>query len=221
MVSMFTSWRRYVLAALLPLSATLLLWLMRDILTSENFLIVYLLVVLAIAVYQGTGPFLFAALTSFLCFNFFLVKPLYTFLVADPRDFLDLSIYLVSATLTGRLASYARNQRRNAEQKADELNILYAAATTFNQVLDTGQVYEALRRVLRERLLAKDVEFLPTTPPEIAGPSHLYLRLNAGEKLYSVLHVGFSKVPSSSIAQVVTACASHATVALQRIELTQ
>src|SRR5258708_4128022 len=218
---MFTPWRRYILAALLPLSATLLLWLMRDILTSENFSLVYLLVVLVIAVYQGKGPSLFAALTSFLCFNFFLVKPLYTFLVADPRDFLDLSIYLVSATLTGRLASYARNQRRNAEQKAAELNILYAAATTFNQVLDTGQVYEALRRVLRERLSAREVDFIPTTPPEIADPSHLYLRLNVGEKLYTVLHVVFSKVPSTSIAQVVAACASHAAVALQRIELMQ
>lgn len=216
---MFTSWRRYILAAVLPLGATLFLWLLRDILTSENFSLVYLLIVLVIAINQGTGPSLFAALTGFLCFNFFLVKPLYTFLVADPRDILGLTIYLVSATLTGRLASYARNQRRNAEQRANELNVLYAAATTFNQVTDTEQVYEALRRVIKARLFARDVEFVPTFPATIPDPSHIYLRLNAGEKLYTVLHVTFAKVPTASVAQVVAACASHAAVALQRIEL--
>src|SRR5579859_5169344 len=195
---MFTSWRRYILAALLPLSATLLLWLMRDILTSENFSLVYLLVVLVIAVYQGTGPSLVAALTSFLCFNFFLVKPLYTFLVADPRDFLDLTIYLLSAALTGQLASYARNQRRNAEQRAHELDVVYAAATTFNQVTEAEQVYEALRRVLRERLLARDIEYLPAIPEAQPDHSHLYVPLTAGEKLYAVLHVVFNRIPTPS-----------------------
>src|SRR5260370_24600194 len=107
---MFSSRRRYILAAVMPLSAPVLLWLMRDILTSENFSLVYLLIVLVIAVYQGTKPSLCAALIGFLCFNFFLVKPLYTFLVADPRDFLDLTIYLLSATLTARFASYASYQ---------------------------------------------------------------------------------------------------------------
>src|SRR5258707_3857879 len=104
---MHNSWRRYFLAAVVSLTATIPLWFLRDTLTSGNFSLVYLLIVLVIAIYQGTGPSLLAALVSVLCFNFFLVKPLYTFLVADPRDLLDLAIYLVSAALTGQLASYA------------------------------------------------------------------------------------------------------------------
>src|SRR5215470_9307949 len=128
---MMIFWRRYLLAGSIPLAATLILWLLRDDLTSANFSLVYLLVVLVSAIFQGTGPSFFAGFICFLCFNFFLVKPLYTFLVADPRDFLDLAIYLLSAAITGQLASYARNQRRNAQQRADELNILYEAATRF------------------------------------------------------------------------------------------
>ena len=205
----------------MPLSATLLLWLLRDVLTSENVSLVYLLIVLVIAVYQGTGPSLCAALIGFLSFNFFLVKPLYTFLVANPRDFLDLTIYLISAALTGQLASYARNQRRNAEQRTYELNVVYAAATTFNQVSELEQVYAALRGVLRERLSAREVEFLAVIPTDHSDPSHLYVRLTAGEKLYSVLHVVFPVIPTPSISQVVAACANHAAVALQRIELMQ
>src|SRR5207253_2652126 len=104
--------RRYVFAALLAAGATLFLWVLRDVLTDANFSLVYLLVVLVTAIYQGTGPSLLAAVICFLGFNFFLVKPLYTFLVADPRDLLDLLIFLVAAVLTGRLAADARKQTR-------------------------------------------------------------------------------------------------------------
>src|SRR5215470_8858109 len=125
------SWRRYLIAGFMACVATLVLWLLRDDLTLANFSLVYLLVVLVSAVYQGTGPALFVAFVSFLCFNFFLVKPLYTFLVADTRDFLDLTIYLAAAAITGQLASYARNQQHTAQQRAEDLNILYEAATEF------------------------------------------------------------------------------------------
>src|SRR5579859_2786973 len=153
-------WRRYTLAGLLPLAATVVLWLLRDTLTSANFSLVYLLVVLVIAIYQGTGPSLFAAFISFLCFNFFLVKPLYTFRVADTRDFLDLVIYLISAAITGQLASYARNQKQNAQQQADELGILYKAATLFNRLSDTNEVYDTLKRILVEHLSVHEADFV-------------------------------------------------------------
>jgi two-component system sensor histidine kinase KdpD len=49
-------------------------------------------------------------------FNFFLVKPYYTFHVADPRDVLDLFVFFAAATLTGQLASYARRQAEHAQR---------------------------------------------------------------------------------------------------------
>src|SRR5436305_4585683 len=125
---------RYTLALLLTLAITIFLWLLRDQLTPANFSLFYLLVVLVIAASQGTGPSLFAALISFLCFNYFLVKPLYTFLVSDPRDLLDLVVFLTSATLTGQIASYARKQAQQARQQAAEQNILYELTSRFNRL---------------------------------------------------------------------------------------
>ncbi|MBI5959374.1 MAG: DUF4118 domain-containing protein [Chloroflexi bacterium] len=118
--------RPYVLALLLTAGATLLLWLLRAELTPANNSLLYLLVVLIVAISQGTGPSLLAALVSFLGFNFFLVEPYYTFHVADPRDLLDLLVFFASATLTGQLASYAhrqaeRAQRSRAFEEADRL----------------------------------------------------------------------------------------------------
>ncbi len=217
------SWRRYFLAGLMPLGATLPLWVLRDVLTSANFSLVYLLVVLVSAIYQGTGPSLFAGFISFLCFNFFLVQPLYTFLVADPRDFLDLIIYLISAATTGQLASYARNQKRNAQQRADELNILYEAANVFNHLTDSNQVYEALKQILRDRLRVQHVDLLPSvsTTSTSFSDTNLYIPVIVGDHLYSTLDIKLIKPLTPLQNRLMTACTSQAAVALQRIELMQ
>src|SRR5512145_2294293 len=102
--------RPYILAILLTAGATLLLWLFRPQLTPANKSLLFLLVVLIVAVTQGTRPSLLASLLSFLGYNFFLVKPYYTFHVAEPRDVLDLLVFFASATLTGQLAAYAHRQ---------------------------------------------------------------------------------------------------------------
>jgi two-component system sensor histidine kinase KdpD len=100
----------------LTATATLLLWALRSELTPANISLIYLLTVLVVAVLQGTGPSLLVSLISFLCFNFFLVKPLYTFHVADPRELIDLLVFFACASLTGQLASYARIQAERAQR---------------------------------------------------------------------------------------------------------
>jgi two-component system, OmpR family, sensor histidine kinase KdpD len=214
--------RQYILAALLAFGATLVLWMLRDVLTDANFSLVYLLVVLVAAIYQGTGPSLLAAVICFLGFNFFLVKPLYTFVVADPRDFLDLLIFLVAAVLTGRLAADARKQTRNAEQRAYELNILYELASAFNQLTDTENVFATLKRVLHETLDIHHLDILPYTGETMASDQAvLYVLLRAGDAIYGILRVTFDKPPSPALLRLVSACALQASMALQRIDLAQ
>src|SRR5438094_222053 len=130
--------RPYLLAALLVAAVTFGLWLVRDTLTIANFSVIYLLVVLVTAIRWRTRPSLLAALLSFLSFNFFLVKPLYTFLVADTREVLDLLVFLVVAVLGGQLAANAREQAERAArsrefEEADRLKtaLLHAVSHDF------------------------------------------------------------------------------------------
>ncbi|HEX3050470.1 MAG TPA: DUF4118 domain-containing protein [Aggregatilineaceae bacterium] len=108
--------RAYTISVLLTAATTLLLWGLRAELTPANISLIYLLIVLVVAVSQGTRPSLLASLASFLCFNFFLVKPFYTFHVADPRELIDLFVFFACASLTGQLASYARIQAERAQR---------------------------------------------------------------------------------------------------------
>lgn len=222
MSEQFQRFRPYLSAILLTAGATLALWFLRDTLTLANFSLIYLLVVLIVAVSQGTRPSLLAALLSFLCFNFFLVQPLYTFLVADPRDLLDLLVFFVSATITGQLASYARRQAEDAHLRAYEQNILYDLARVLNQATRAEEVHNSLKEVLRSLPSVVAIHILPEAAQASAPDrASLYVLLQARDKIYGVLCVVFDSPPTTSLAQLVTACAVQAALALQRIDLAE
>ena len=213
---------RYFFAVFLIAATTLLLWLLRDWLTAANFSVIYLLAVLIIAVTQGTGPSLLVALFSLLSFNYFLVKPYYTFLIADGRDVLDLVVYFACAALTGQLASYARKQADAARQRADEQKILYELTSTFNQSTDGERVREALRKVLLEIVSVRAVDILPTSDsPAVFDQTTLYLLLRTDDEIYGVLRLTFDRPPSPSLRQLIAACATQASMVMQRIALSE
>jgi len=98
--------RAYIETALVIVVLTLVAILLRETLTLANFIMFYLLTILIIGIRYGTGLALIAASVSFLCINYFLVSPLYTLAVADPRDLLDLFIFLIVAGLSGQLGAH-------------------------------------------------------------------------------------------------------------------
>jgi len=67
----------YFSALLTVAVVTCPLWLLRASLTWANISLIYVLVILGLAIWLGTGPSLLAAVTSFFASEFFLLKPLY------------------------------------------------------------------------------------------------------------------------------------------------
>ncbi|MCI0399148.1 MAG: DUF4118 domain-containing protein [Chloroflexi bacterium] len=214
---------KYVTAVFLVAAVTLLLWILRDALTLANFSLLYTLATLVTAIWLGTGPSLLAAGTSFVCFNFFLIRPFYTLKVEDPRELLDLFIFLLVAVIAGQLAAYARKQADAARLNAAEQNFLYSLSSSFNQLTDREGIYAELQRVVRESLGARDVSVLPqmreAATTEDATTS--YLLLQAGEHIYGALQATFAAPPSPSQSRLLMACAVQAAMALQRIDLTE
>lgn len=201
---------------------TLALSALRDLLTLANFSLLYLLVVLLIAIQYGVGPSLLAAVASFLCFNYFLVQPLYTFAVADPRDVLDLIVFLVVAMLTGQLAARVRLQAEAIRQRAAEQEILYKLTSAFNQLTSHEGVYEALKRVLREDLAARTVNILPASDQTApSGQTTAYLLLRTADQIYGTLSVTFSVQPTPTQIRLANTCTAQAAMALQRIDLSE
>jgi two-component system sensor histidine kinase KdpD len=216
--------RRPIMAAGLVLLVTIPLWRIRDALTLANFSLIYLLLTLVIAVWLGTVPSLTAAFVSFFCFNFFLIKPYYTLTVADPRELLDLFIFLLVALITGQLAAYARRQATVARHRASEQNILYELSSAFNRLNDRQDIYQALRDVVQDNLPLASCAILASheaAPPTNNNQTTIYLLIGMNEQVYSTLRAIFLHPPTEAQRRFLMACVVQAAMALQRIELAE
>lgn len=92
----------------------------------ENVDLVFLTAIVAVAVWCGLWPSLAAVLGATLCYNFFFLPPLYTFVIADPTNVAALFFFTVVAVLVSNLAARARMQAVIAQERARTTEALYA-----------------------------------------------------------------------------------------------
>src|SRR5262245_25312347 len=115
---------------------------------------VFLLAVLATAVAAGLWPSIAASLLALLVYDFFFVKPYYTFTVTQPGDVLALVAFLLAAVLTSQLTARARSQADAARRRETRTAALYAftreiaGAATIDELLlgiveHVGNVFRA------------------------------------------------------------------------------
>ena len=212
---------KYVLAVLLIVLITLVLLPLRNQLTLANDSLLYMLVTLIAAVGLRTGPSVLAAVAGFFAINFFFVVPYHTLDVADPRDVLDLLIYLAAALIAGRLAAYAQRQAEAAGFNAEQQEILYGLTSALNPLTDPEAIRAELRLTLLGRMGADQVSFLPATPARPADPGEtvVFALLEAGENVYGTVRAVFPQPLSPSRRRLLVACAGQAALALQRVDL--
>jgi two-component system sensor histidine kinase KdpD len=86
--------------------------------------VLYVFAVLPIALVWGVPSAVLVAVASMLAFNFFFLPPVHTFTLADRSNWFALLVYVVTAIVVGTLASRARRQRAEAEQRELEASLL-------------------------------------------------------------------------------------------------
>ena len=86
----------------------------------------FLIDVLVIAARWGFPEALLASLLSVLCFNFYFFEPVGTFNVADPQNWVALLAFLATAIVASELSTLARERARQAEDRQQEMERLYA-----------------------------------------------------------------------------------------------
>lgn len=115
-----------------------------------NISMVYLLLVLALAIYAGSGPAILASVLSFLAFDWFFVPPVGRFTVGDPDEWLALFLLLVVAIITGQLAAGLRRRAEEARRRAHETSTLYELSIA---ILGDARL-ERVLHIIAERTLS-------------------------------------------------------------------
>ncbi len=134
----------YVVALCAIAAATGLFVLGRPYFAKGQWALLYLLIVALIARAGGAGPALLAAALSFVAWNFFLLPPYHTLLVADSKDWLALAALLLVGLVVGIQTGRLRDREARAIARERESTLL--ARLSANLVSEVS--VEAMGRVV-------------------------------------------------------------------------
>lgn len=130
--------------------------------------VLYIFAVLPVAIVWGLAYAIPVSIGSMAAFNFLFLPPLYTFTLADSRNWFALAVFLVTAVVVSELAARSRRQAR-------ESALLARIATS---LLEHGSVSAELERIATEAAQALQVEGarieLGSSPGAVAGPAESY-----------------------------------------------
>lgn len=122
---------------------TALLIPVRGHINSTTVALAFLLVVLFAAIRWGSRPAILASVLGVICFNFFFIPPIHTFVIADPQNWVALAVFFITALTVGQLSAQARRRAREAEAQRSEINRLYEDLQT---AFDRASEAEAVKR---------------------------------------------------------------------------
>jgi K+-sensing histidine kinase KdpD len=130
------NWRQYLIDSVMAVGGVLVLtgiiYAFHLYPTIPNISIIYLLIILVLASTRGRYAAILAAVVAFLSFDFFLIPPLYTFVISRWEEWLALIVFLVTALITSQLATVTRQSVEQARLREREAQILYEAGRVIN-----------------------------------------------------------------------------------------
>lgn len=167
------SWSPYLWASVLLTTITIGGTALQKVLPQEAMGLIFTGLIAAMASREGRGPGLFTAITGFFLWNFFFLPPLYTFSVADPRDVVALTVFLLVGLVTGTLAGRVRQEAATAAARVEALRRIslfgqrLSRAATLTDVLTSAAEETAAITGAGIVLLAQN----STLTPEVSRPA--------------------------------------------------
>lgn len=110
---------------------------------------VYFVAVVVAGSAFGTIPAIVTAIGSFFVYDLLFTSPQLTLIVSDPREWLDLVLFLVLAVIVGRLSSLGTERAVEASRRAGESSALFA----ISRILATEPDIETAAPQVAERLV--------------------------------------------------------------------
>jgi K+-sensing histidine kinase KdpD len=158
--------RRVLPVSLLPLLMSLtgvglvtsvLLWFDHS-LALDLVPIAYLIPVIVAATRWGIWPATLASVAATAAADFFFIPPLYSFQVADPKEAVDLLLFLIVALVSSNLASRLRRETEALREREKEIQNLYEFSRRLAACFTVSDLISAIQNHL-SRALGQQVAF--------------------------------------------------------------
>jgi len=156
------AWRSYLPGLFYVGVATLAAWYLdRNFRASSDLGMIFLAAVLTAAVLQGLRPALLAAGLAFVIYDYFFLKPRYSFVIGSPTDVLTLFVFLAVALVTGFLAGRVRDQQEATQKRAAAITSLLGASRRLSASAKKADAASALAEQLSAATGGRGMILLP------------------------------------------------------------
>jgi phosphoserine phosphatase RsbU/P len=112
-------------------AVTALCALLRSDINEMTVALAMLLVVLFVAAGWGRWPGMCSSVVGVLCLNYFFLPPIYTFTIDDPRNWVALTAFLITALTAGQLSAWTKQRAAEAQASLNQARL----ASMYNRSL--------------------------------------------------------------------------------------
>ncbi len=153
----------------------------------------FLLAILVAAIIGGFSTSLVMSVAATLCYDYFFIPPVNTWNITDPRDWVALFAFLLTAAIGSTLSVAARRQTRRAESQREEAIELYELSQGLLSAPDSLALCNAIPQHLTDSFQTEGAALLLSEDQTVfysAGASHLFdaaeLKASLSEKTVKV-----------------------------------
>ena len=118
---------------------------------STTIAMTFLLATLGVATGWGLLEAFIASVAGMLCLNFFFLKPIFTFYLADTQNWVTLFVFLVTAVVASQLSTSVKQRALEATRQREEMERLYELSRTLmlvdKQLPTAGQISQRIAQV--------------------------------------------------------------------------
>jgi len=129
--------------------------------------LMFLVMVLLTSAYWGFRYALVMAVIATAAFNFFFLPPVGTFTIADPKNWVALFAFLVTATVASNLAERARREAEGAKQRRREVERLYGLSQRLLASENALELLNALPQYVKDTFSVGSVVAMATDHPTV------------------------------------------------------
>ena len=171
----------YVASLAIVAGITILGWLIHSFISPVNLAMLYVLGVVGVAWRRGLRPAIFTAVIGVLAFDFFFVPPYLSFRSTDTEYLITFSGMIVVGALISILVARAREYADAAQIREKETGTLYALSQDLAVAIDTGSIFSAVSKHIREIFAWESTFLLPEDERLVVYPGVSGLVLDADD----------------------------------------
>jgi len=152
---------QYLLTAAMIIAVTAMNALLQYGIEPFSLVYLYLIAIIAAALLFGIWPSVFASCFSLLVFDFFFTEPRFSLSMNDPREIINLGVFLLTAIVIGQLVKIVRRQNLSLQLRVERIELIEEMSKEFLSLPPLEQLVEGLANLTHET--KSTLAFLRTT----------------------------------------------------------